>query len=151
MTAVVPNGYVTILEAADLLSRAMYAGMPDLAVVSQRRKEGLNIRDEQARDRAITEIWKSVDEGRLRALAIGGRPRQIVRLHPELTNSIPGLRSPRVRGFTSLRQSNFAYHDLASWFGPLLHRAVLTFEETEVQKLARRLMLVLLPWIDRAA
>jgi hypothetical protein len=140
MTAVVPNGYVTILEAADVLSRAMYAGVPDLSVVSQLRKEDLKVRDGQARHRAITEIWKGVDEGRLQILAIGGRPRKIVRLHPELTKNSPGLRSPRGRGFTLLRRSNFAYHDLVSWFGPLLHQAVLAFEETEVQKLARRLM-----------
>jgi len=39
-----------------------------------------------------------------------------------------------------LRQSNPSYHQLASWFGPLLHAAVLAFRETEVQKLARRLI-----------
>ena len=69
MSAVLPNGYVTILEAADLLSRAMYAGVPDLAVVSQLRKQGLNVRDGQARHRAIAGIWKAVDEDKLRALA----------------------------------------------------------------------------------
>jgi hypothetical protein len=140
MSVVLPNGYVTILEAADLLSRAMYAGVPDLAVVSQLRKQGLNVRDGQARHRAIAGIWKAVDEDKLRALAIGGRPRQIVRLDPELTKSIPGLRNPRGRGFTALRQPNPNYHDLASWFGPSLHRTVLAFQEAEVQKLARRLM-----------
>ena len=40
MTAVVPNGYLTILQAAEVLSSAMYAGVPDLPVVSQLRKEG---------------------------------------------------------------------------------------------------------------
>jgi len=39
-----------------------------------------------------------------------------------------------------LRQSNPAYHELATWFGPLLHSATLAFRVTEVQKLARRLM-----------
>jgi hypothetical protein len=140
MSAVLPNGYVTILEAADLLSRAMYAGVPDLSVVSRLRKAGLNVRDGQARDRAIAEIWKAVDDVRLRTMAIGGRPRRIVRLDPELTKSIPGLRSPRGRGFTSLRQSNPNYHQLASWFGSLLPAAVPMFREIEVQKLARRLM-----------
>lgn len=140
MSAVLPNGYVTILEAADLLSRAMYAGVPNLPVVSRLRKEGLNVRDGQARHRAIIEIWKAVDEDRLRAMAIGGRPRRILRLDPELAKSITGLRSPRGRGFTSLRQSNPAYHQLAPWFGPLLPTAVLAFGEMEIQKLARRLM-----------
>jgi hypothetical protein len=38
MSAVLPNGYLAILEAADLLSRAMYAGVRDLPVVSRLRK-----------------------------------------------------------------------------------------------------------------
>jgi hypothetical protein len=140
MTAVLPNGYLTILQAAEVLSTAMYAGVPDLPVVSHLRKQGLDVKDGRAMDRAIAELWKAVDAGAVRAMVIGGRPRRILRLDPELTKSIPTLRSPRGRGFTSLRQSNPAYHQLASWFGPLVHTAVLTFRETEVQKLARRLM-----------
>jgi hypothetical protein len=142
MTVVLPNGYVTILQAAELLLPAMCAGEPDLPVVIRLRSEGLDVGDGQAKDHAIEEIWKAVDGGTLRAMAIGGRPRRIVRLDPEFTKSIPTLRSPRGRGFTSLRQSNSAYHQLASWFGPLLHTAALAFRETEVQKLARRLMRV---------
>jgi hypothetical protein len=142
MTAVLPNGYVTILQAAELLLPAMCAGEPDLPVVTRLRSEGLDVGDGRAKDQAIAEIWKAVDGGTLRAMAIGGRPRRIVRLDPEFTKSIPTLRSPRGRGFTSLRQSNPAYHHLASWFGPLLHTAALAFRETEVQKLARRLMRV---------
>jgi len=140
MTPVLPTGYLTILQAAEVLSSAMYAGVPDLPVVSQLRKEGLDVEEGRATDRAIAEIWKAVDAGTLRTLAIGGRPRRIIRLDPELTKDIPFLRSPRGRGFTFLRQSNPAYYQLASEFGPLLHRAVPTFRETEIQKLARRLM-----------
>jgi hypothetical protein len=57
MSAVLRNGYVTMLEAANLLSRAMYAGVSDLPVVSRLREEGLSV-DGQARDRAIAEIWR---------------------------------------------------------------------------------------------
>jgi hypothetical protein len=143
MTAVLPNGYVTILQAAELLLPAMCAGEPDLPVVTQLRSEGLDVGDGRAKDRAIEEIWRAVDGGTLRAMAIGGRPRRIIKLDPKFTKSIPTLRSPRGRGFTSLRQSNSAaYHQLASWFGTLLHTAALAFRETEVQKLARRLMRV---------
>jgi hypothetical protein len=140
MSAVLPNGYLTILQAADVLSATMYAGKPDLPIVSQLRKGGLDVKDGQATDKAIEELWNAVDKGTLRAMAIGGRPRRILRLDPRLTKSIPTLRSPRGRGFTSLRQSNPAYHQLASWFGPDLHTAGLAFRETEVHKLARRLM-----------
>jgi hypothetical protein len=140
MTAVLPIGYLTILQAADLLLPAMYAGVPNLPVVRRLRKEGLDVGDGRARDRAIAELWKAVDAGTLRALGIGGRPRRIIRLDSEVTKSVPTLRSPRGRGFTFLRQSNPTYHELASEFGPLLHRAALAFREMEVQKLARRLM-----------
>jgi hypothetical protein len=140
MSVVLPNGYLTILETAEVLSKARFAGEPDLSIVTQLRKDGLDVKDRDATDEMIAELWKAVDKGTLRALAIGGRPRRIIRLDSELTKSIPTLRSPRGRGFTSLRQSNPAYHQLAPWFGPDLHAAVLAFREMEVRKLARRLM-----------
>lgn len=42
MTAVLPNGYLTFLEAAEVLSRTMYAGVPEHPVVSRLRKRGLD-------------------------------------------------------------------------------------------------------------
>jgi len=140
MNAVLPIGYVTLLEAAAMLLPAMYAGVPGLPIVTSLRQEGIDVTDGPAMDRAVVELWKAVDKNTLRSVAIGGRPRRIVRLDPKFTKAVPTLRSPRGRGFTLLRQSNPAYHQLASWFGPLLHSAALAFRETEVQKLARKLM-----------
>jgi hypothetical protein len=140
MNAVLPIGYVTLLEAAEMLLPAMYAGVPDLPIVTSLRQEGIDVTDGPAIDRAIVELWKAVDKNTLRSVALGGRPRRVVWLDPKFTKAVPTLRSPRGRGFTLLRQSNPAYHQLASWFGPLLHAAVLAFRETEIQKLARRLM-----------
>lgn len=139
---IVPNGYLTILEAAGVVSQAIYAGVPDFPVVSKLRQEGFELRDGLAIDRAIEEIWKAVDRRRLRVLAVGGRPRRIVRLSPELTKMIPILRSSRGRGFTFLRPSNPVHHQLVSWFGPLFYEAVLAFPEREVEKLARQVMRV---------
>jgi hypothetical protein len=140
MNAVLPIGYVTLLEAAEMLLPAMYAGVPDLPIVTSLRQEGIDLKDGSAMDRAIVELWKAVDKETLRSVAIGGRPPRVLRLDPKFTKAVPTLRSPRGRGFTLLRQSNPAYHELAAWFGPLLHRATLAFRVTEVQKLARRLM-----------
>jgi len=140
MNAVLPIGYVTLLEAAEMLLPAMYAGVPDLPIVTSLRQEGIDVKDGSAMDRAIVELWKAVDKEMLRSVAIGGRPPRVVRLDPRFTKAVPTLRSPCGRGFTLLRQSNPAYHELAAWFGPLLHRATLAFRVTEVQKLARRLM-----------
>jgi hypothetical protein len=140
MNAVLPIGYVTLLEAAEMLLPAMYAGVPDLPIVTSLRQEGIDVKDGSAMDRAIVELWKAVDKETLRSVAIGGRPPRVLKLDPKFTKAVPTLRSPRGRGFTLLRQSNPAYHELAAWFGPLLHRATLAFRVTEVQKLARRLM-----------
>jgi hypothetical protein len=99
----------------------------------------MNVRDGRATDRAIAEIWNAVDSGVVRAMVVGGRPRRIVRLDPAITKHIRILRSPRGRGFTFLRPSNPAFHQLAGWFGPDLSNITLAFRETEIQKLAHRL------------
>jgi hypothetical protein len=140
MTAVLPNGYLTLLQAAEVLAGTMYAGAPDLPVVRELRKRGVPVRDGQATAQAVIQLWKAVDAGTLRAMAIGGRPRRVVRLDSQLTRSVPLLRNPRGRGFTFLRHSNPAYDQLASWFGSGVHEAAVAFREMEVQKLARRLM-----------
>jgi hypothetical protein len=138
MTTVLPIGYVTILEAADMLERAMHAGVPDSSTVTTLRLEGLEINDGVARDQAIAELWKAVDKGTLRSMAIGGSPRRVVGLPARFTRSVPTLRSPRGRGFTFLRPSNPATHELSAALG--FHTATVAFRTTEVKKLARRLM-----------
>ena len=140
MTTVLPIGYITILEAAEMLLPAMYAGVPDLPVVTSLGQKGIDVRDGATMDRAIAELWNAVDECSLRPMAIGGRPRRVERLDAAITNQIPTLRSPRGRGFSLLRQSNPAYHQLASCFGSDLPRATLAFRETEVHRLARKLI-----------
>jgi len=140
VTDVLPIGYVTLLQAAEMLQPSMFAGVPDQAVVIRLRQMGVNVRDGLATDHAIAEIWKAVDSCTIRPVVIGGRPRRIIRLNSEITKQIPTLRSPRGRGFTFLRPSNPAFHQLAGWFGPDLSNIILAFRETEIRKLARRLM-----------
>ena len=140
MTSVLPIGYVTLLEAAEMLQPAMHAGIPDASRVTELRQRGLGVSDGPARDRAIVELWKAVDKNTLRAMAIGGFPRRIVRLDAHFTRSVPLLRSPRGRGLTFLRPSNPAFHELQKAFGGPFHSATLIFRATDVQKLARRLM-----------
>ena len=139
MTVALPNGYVSILEAADMLLPAMYAGVPDSSAVTRLRQEGLDVMDGSARDTALAEIWNAVGEGKLRPMAIGGQPRRVERLNAASTRQIPLLRSPRVRGFTALRVSNPAFRELASCFGPHLSTADLAFRELEIRRLARKL------------
>jgi hypothetical protein len=140
VTIILPAGYVTILQAADILEQSLFAGLPDKPIVLRHRQAGIAVGDGDARDQAISEIWKAVDAGVLRVMAVGGRPRRLIRLDPDLTHQIPLLRSPRGRGFSSLRPSNPVFHDLAAWFGPNPGAVVLAFRETEIQRLARRLV-----------
>jgi hypothetical protein len=140
MTAILPTGYVTMLEAAEMLQPAMHAGVSDLLIVTKLRREGTGVNDGPARDRAIAQLWEAVDQGTLRSMAIGGCPRRIVRLDAQFTKGVPALRSPRGRGFTLLRPSNPAFHELNTAFGGLFPTATLAFRVTEVQTLARGLM-----------
>ena len=71
MTTVLPIGYVTLLEAAEMLQPAMHAGLPDSSRVAEFRQKGLAVSDGPARDRAIAELWKAVDKDTLRSWAIG--------------------------------------------------------------------------------
>jgi len=139
VTNVLSIGYVTLLQAAEMLQPSMFAGVPDQAAVIGLRQMGVDVRDGLATDRAIAEIWKAVDSGTVRPVVVGGRPRRIVRLDPAITKQIPILRSPRGRGFTFLRPSNPAFHQLTGWFGPDLSNVTLAFREREIEKLARRL------------
>jgi len=140
MTTVLPIGYVTLLEAAEMLQPAMHAGLPDSSRVAELRQKGLEVSDGAARDRAIAELWKAVDKDSLRSWAIGGSPRRIVRLDAHFTKSVPLLRSPRGRGLAFLRPSNPAFHKLSEAFGGSFHSATLIFRASEVEKLGRRLM-----------
>src|SRR6266481_5674448 len=94
MTSVLPIGYVTLLEAAEMLQPAMHAGLPDSSRVTELRQRGLEVSDGAARDRAIAELWKAVDKNTLRSRAIGGSPRRIVRLEAHFTRSVPLRAAP---------------------------------------------------------
>jgi len=136
---IVPVGYLTLLQAADALAVVMFGGEPDLPVVGKLRAHGIDMSDGDARSRAIAEIWSAVDEGHLRATAIGGTPRRLVKLDAELTESIPGLRSARGRGFSLLRPAHPAFRQLFDWFGRDFADVVLAFREVEIRKLGHRL------------
>jgi hypothetical protein len=72
VTDVLPIGYVTLLQAAEMLQASMFGGVPDQEAVKSLRRTGVNVRDGLATDRAIDEIWKAVDAGSVRAMVVGG-------------------------------------------------------------------------------
>jgi hypothetical protein len=104
MTTVLPIGYVTLLEAADILQKSMHVGIPDLPIVAKLREQGLEVNDGPARDRGIAELWRAVDNGTLRLVAIGGRPRRIVRPDPQFTRRVPESTWPRIHAVAAIQR-----------------------------------------------
>jgi len=141
MTALVPVGYVTVLQAAEMLVPAMHAGTPDRPIVTTLRQKGIEVSDGPAKDDAITQLWGAVDNGSVTPMAVVGRRRGVIKVDPHLTK-IPILRAPRGRGFTYLRPSNSDFPVLAAYFGRNLSNIAIVFPEPEIQKLARKLMRV---------
>jgi hypothetical protein len=138
MSAVLPIGYVTLLEAGELLLPALYAGELDLPIVTRLRQEGLDVGDRAAKDEAIAELWKAVDSGAVKVLAVGDRRRRVVKLDPALTR-VPALPNLRGRSFTFLRPSTSAFHKLAAYFGRDLSNVTVVFLEEEIRRLGRKL------------
>jgi hypothetical protein len=139
MSDVIPIGYVTILQAADMLEAAMYAGSPDSPIVGRFRENGFEVGEGAARTRAVAEIWKAIDEATLQPFATGGKSRRVTKLSAAITKQIPTLRSASGRGFTHLRPTNPAYEQVVRWFGRQVSKITLLFDESEVRKLASRL------------
>jgi hypothetical protein len=139
LSTVLPIGFLSIRDAADVVADSVFAGVPDRPGVTKLRQMKIDVADGAAIDEAIAELWKAVDARKLRCVAIGGRPRRVVRLDPHLTKAIPYLRSPRGRDFNLLRPRNPYYGQIVDWFGLDLMSVTVAFRETEVIALASRL------------
>ena len=139
MSTLLPLGYVTFEQAITQLDTAISSGVPDEDAVKRIRKTaGLDVGDERARKAAVAELWKSVDGGHLRAMAIGGRRRKVVRLDQGATRDTPLLR--RVGGFAYLRPSSRIHKQFVAWFGSELSDVTLAFRQTDVDKSANRIL-----------
>ena len=67
----VPDGFLTIREAAERLAVGLYSGEPDPLLVEQHKKSGFDVADGAAIDEAIATLWKAVDKGDLQAFVVG--------------------------------------------------------------------------------
>jgi hypothetical protein len=134
---IIPIGYVTIREAAEVIAQSRFAGVADRPEVTKLRRLGVDAADGAAIDDAVAALWKAADAGKLRVVAIGGKPRKIVRLDPEDLKEVPFLRSPRGRDFNLLRPGHRLYKQITQWFGLDLAEITIAFREKEVAKLAR--------------
>jgi hypothetical protein len=134
MSEVVSIGYQTFREAVGQIENAIFAGQPDRPDVLKAREQEGDVGDGGASQEALAELWRAVDEGRVRPMAIGGDPRKLVRLPVAMTRAIPGLR--HVGGFTFLRPRNPHYGEVAAWFK--VHQMptiILAFPDRDMEKI----------------
>ena len=139
MSVLVPVGYLTVLQAAEMLLPPLYAGRVDSPNVISLRQTGLDVADGSAKDDAVAQLWKAVDDGTVTPMVIAGRQRRVIKIDPHLTK-IPILRHPRGRGFTYLRPSHPEFSAFAAYFGKDLSNVTVVFPEPEIRALARKLM-----------
>ncbi len=139
MTPLLPIGFASFREARETFEHALFAGKPERPeVLELRRKLGPNIGDGVALAAAKKAIWEAVDRGKLRLVAVGGRPRRIITLDAETTHCIPHMR--RTDDLTYLRPSHPLHREFVAWFGLDLGRVTLAFRSSEVEAHAQRLM-----------
>ena len=146
---ILPIGYLTLSEAAELLLPYKYAGQPDRPEVLQARANGFDVSDGVATNDIIEEIRNAVERGALTAFAIGGHPRHTIRLPADFTKSIPMLWSAKgsfafVRAIKPAHaismQVPSVHSQLTGWFGYDLSAVILAFEESQTKKLRRVLL-----------
>jgi hypothetical protein len=138
MTRLLPTGLVSLHGAAEILETYLFSGMSERASVAELRKQGIDVADGAERNKAVAELWKAVDQGKVQAIAIG--PAAIrYSLTSDQTKNVPFLRNPRGGDLSFLRPSNPAHNDFVKQFGPNLADVSLAFQKSEIEKLARRL------------
>jgi hypothetical protein len=140
MSRLIPEGFLTIRQAAERLAVAMYSGVPDGHIVEKLRKSGLDVADGAAIEHAIDELWSAVDERKIRTFVLGATRRSPLKLSPEMSKGIPILRSPRGGDLYFLRPGSSLHTQFVSWFGPDLCTIMVVFKEVEIRKLARTLL-----------
>lgn len=140
MDKFIPDGFLTARQAVAKLVLAKFGGLPDRAVVHALKEEGIDVADGAAADDAFAEIWAAMDDGKLQLFVMSSKDH--LRQHeltPKMASQIPGLRSPRGRDLTFLRNRHPLMPQFVKWFGKDFKSRDLTvlFREDQVVKLAR--------------
>jgi hypothetical protein len=139
MSELVPTGYLSRLEAVDILVPSLFAGAPDQPHVKKLREKGIDAADRAAIDKANTELWRGVDRGKIEVFAFGANSQRL-RMEGSLTEQVLFLRSPRGGDFTYARPGTSAHGKLVAQFGPNLGSVSLAFSKRDVEKWARSLL-----------
>jgi hypothetical protein len=140
MSRLIPDGFLTIRQAAERLAVALYSGVPDRAIVQESRELGLDVTDGAALDDAVSEIWAAVDKSMLNLLLIGATRKLPLKCSPQMSKEIPLFRSPRGGDLSFFRPANPYHRQFVEWFGPNLSTVTAVFQEEQIEKLARTLL-----------
>jgi hypothetical protein len=139
MSELVQTGYLSRLEAVDVIVRSLVAGTPDQPHVTKLREEGIDAADGAAIDVANAELWRGVDRGNVEVFACGPNGQRF-RLEGSLTQEVLFLRSSRGGDFTFSRSGTSAHTKLVAQFGPNLGTVSLAFVKRDVEKWAQSLL-----------
>jgi hypothetical protein len=139
MSELVQMGYLSRLEAIDVIVRSLASGSLDQPHVTKLRKEGIDAADGDAIDAANAELWRGVDRGKIEVSACGANCQRL-RMDVGLTEQVPFLRNPRGGDFTFSRPGTSAHNRLVAQFGPNLGSVSLAFSKRDVEKWAQSLL-----------
>ncbi len=139
MAELVPLGYLSRREAVDLIVCSLFAGILDQPHVIKLREQGIEVADGADLDKANEELWRGVDQGKVKVVAVGQNG-QLLRIEGILTKEVPWLRDPRGGDFTFSRPGTSAHTKLVAQFGPNLGSIYLACREQDVKKWARSLL-----------
>jgi hypothetical protein len=140
MAHLIPDGFLTLKQAANKLAVALFAGVPDRSVIEQHKKSGFDVADGAAVEQAISEIWAALDRGKLGAFVVGPRHPSPLRISARMSEGIPLLRSLRGGDFSFLRPRNPYYGQFIERFGRDLTSVLVVLRASEVTSMARSLL-----------
>jgi hypothetical protein len=140
MGQLIPDGLLTIRDAAEKVAAAMYAGVPDRSSVTQFREQGFDVADGAAIDDATSEIWAAVDKGKVEPFVNSAKSQMPLRVPADILNEIPTLRSSKYGSFSFLRHRNRHYPQIVAWFGSDFRNITVVFRYQEIMRLSRSLL-----------
>jgi hypothetical protein len=138
LSKLIPEGFLTLPQAANPLAVALYGGIADRDAVRLLRERGFDLGDGAALDEAVCALWAAVESGKLQCFAVGPKGKGPLKLSADVVKGIPVLRSPRGGTLSFLRPSNPNFKAFIEWFGRDLTNVSIVFRETEITRLARK-------------
>ena len=145
MNGIVPEGYITVKNAAHALAAVRYAGMDAREAVIKVRAAGYDVRFTlEEYEQSATTLWKLID--RTHDRKSGMRPVHIwveqprtartIQIEPGKLAAVPFARSYKVGDLSYLR-SGALFLQFSQWFEPPFHHVLLMLKNEDLDYLLR--------------